>query len=258
MASYKGTYRPVPCGVSVGNDNECASGTIGCVVVKNGVHYALSNNHVYARQNDASLGEEVDQPGLYDTNCSYDPNNYLGTLSAFWTIDFSGGNNKVDAAIAFTTTAYLGNATPSNGYGTPNSTPVTVYTVGQGVKKYGRTTALTTGNVVVAAAGNNVAVANINAPVLLSNNTGPVHLAAAVGTPVVVLYALTNPQHIRAFEGARRSLRRAPRQDAIPFRRWLVRVAVNLAKNHLRDESRFTRAPLEALGAAESAPPAAW
>jgi lipopolysaccharide heptosyltransferase II len=33
------------------------------------------------------------------------------------------------------------------------------------------------------------------APLLLSNNTGPVHLAAAVGTPVVVLYALTNPQH---------------------------------------------------------------
>jgi lipopolysaccharide heptosyltransferase II len=33
------------------------------------------------------------------------------------------------------------------------------------------------------------------APVLLSNNTGPAHIAAAVGTPVAVLYALTNPQH---------------------------------------------------------------
>ena len=33
------------------------------------------------------------------------------------------------------------------------------------------------------------------APVLISNNTGPVHIAAAVGTPVVVLYAMTNPQH---------------------------------------------------------------
>ncbi|MDB5801048.1 MAG: waaF [Rhodocyclales bacterium] len=30
---------------------------------------------------------------------------------------------------------------------------------------------------------------------LLSNNSGPVHLAAALGTPVVDLYALTNPQH---------------------------------------------------------------
>ena len=33
------------------------------------------------------------------------------------------------------------------------------------------------------------------APVLITNNSGPVHLAAAFGTPVVDLYALTNPQH---------------------------------------------------------------
>lgn len=33
------------------------------------------------------------------------------------------------------------------------------------------------------------------APLLISNNTGPAHLAAALGTPVVDLYALTNPQH---------------------------------------------------------------
>jgi len=33
------------------------------------------------------------------------------------------------------------------------------------------------------------------APVFVSNNTGPAHIAAALGTPVVDLYALTNPQH---------------------------------------------------------------
>lgn len=33
------------------------------------------------------------------------------------------------------------------------------------------------------------------APLLLSVNTGPVHIAAATQTPVVVLYAQTNPQH---------------------------------------------------------------
>jgi ADP-heptose:LPS heptosyltransferase len=33
------------------------------------------------------------------------------------------------------------------------------------------------------------------APLLLCGNTGPAHMAAAVGTPVVNLYALTNPQH---------------------------------------------------------------
>lgn len=32
-------------------------------------------------------------------------------------------------------------------------------------------------------------------PVLVSVNTGTVHIAAALGVPVVVLYALTNPQH---------------------------------------------------------------
>ncbi|MBB3968058.1 glycosyltransferase family 9 protein [Mucilaginibacter phyllosphaerae] len=32
-------------------------------------------------------------------------------------------------------------------------------------------------------------------PVMLSVNTGSIHIAAAVGTPVVVLYAQTNPQH---------------------------------------------------------------
>ena len=49
---------------------------------------------------------------------------------------------------------------------------------------------------------------------------------------------------LRAFEAARRALRGGPRRDAVPFRRWLVRVAVNLAKNHARDEARRLRAPL--------------
>jgi ADP-heptose:LPS heptosyltransferase len=34
-----------------------------------------------------------------------------------------------------------------------------------------------------------------DADLLISNNTGPVHIAAAVQTPVVDLYAMTNPQH---------------------------------------------------------------
>lgn len=33
------------------------------------------------------------------------------------------------------------------------------------------------------------------APLLITNNTGPAHMAAALGTPVVDVYALTNPQH---------------------------------------------------------------
>lgn len=33
------------------------------------------------------------------------------------------------------------------------------------------------------------------ATVVVSNNTGPAHIAAALGTPLATLYALTNPQH---------------------------------------------------------------
>ncbi len=33
------------------------------------------------------------------------------------------------------------------------------------------------------------------ADLIICNNTGPAHIAAALGTPVVELYALTNPQH---------------------------------------------------------------
>jgi RNA polymerase sigma-70 factor (ECF subfamily) len=49
---------------------------------------------------------------------------------------------------------------------------------------------------------------------------------------------------LRAFEAARRALRHAP-QGTLPFRRWLIRIAVNLAKNHLRDETRFRMTPIE-------------
>lgn len=60
---------------------------------------------------------------------------------------------------------------------------------------------------------------------------------------------------LRAFEAARRSHRWHIHED-VPFRRWLVRVAVNLARNHLRDETRWTRAPLEALGRTGATEPA--
>ncbi|HEX9049490.1 MAG TPA: sigma-70 family RNA polymerase sigma factor [Anaeromyxobacter sp.] len=58
---------------------------------------------------------------------------------------------------------------------------------------------------------------------------------------------------LRAFEAARRALRRGNREP-VPFRRWLVRVAVNLAKNHVRDEARRARAPLVREGGAAGEP----
>ncbi len=47
---------------------------------------------------------------------------------------------------------------------------------------------------------------------------------------------------LRAFEASRRALRRGLRREPVPVRRWLVRVAVNLAKNHARDEARRAHA----------------
>jgi hypothetical protein len=140
--------RPVPIGISTGNAGECSAGTIGARVKDgSGNVYALSNNHVYALENKAPLGSEVLQPGLYDTGCAYSAANVIGTLSAFPPISFStSASNVVDAAIAATTTANLGNSTPANGYGTPSSATQAA-SVGLAVQKYGRTTSLTTGSV---------------------------------------------------------------------------------------------------------------
>lgn len=60
---------------------------------------------------------------------------------------------------------------------------------------------------------------------------------------------------LKAFESARRVLARGGR-NAIPFKRWLVRVAVNLAKNHRRDAGRWSSVPVETERLAASSPSA--
>ncbi len=140
--------RAVPIGVSTGNMSECSSGTIGARVTDGfGAHYALSNNHVYAAENAADLGSTVLQPGRFDTNCVSDAGDAIGTLADFVDIVFStSASNEVDAAIAHSNEVWLGNATLSDGYGTPSSTTAVAY-INQKVQKYGRSTGLTTGKV---------------------------------------------------------------------------------------------------------------
>lgn len=139
--------RPVPIGVSTGNEGECSAGTIGARVKDgDGNVYALSNNHVYALENNAPIGSRVLQPGLYDTGCTFKLDNVIGTLSDFEPLDFSGGANMIDAAIALSLPNQLGNATPSNGYGTPKSATVGA-NLNAAVQKYGRTTSLTKGRI---------------------------------------------------------------------------------------------------------------
>jgi hypothetical protein len=148
--AYKGTYRPVPGGVSVGNDRECASGTVGCIVLKGGVRYVLSNNHVLARMNAGANGERIDQPGRYDGKPVCAQTGAIGALAGKVNINFSGGNNTVDCAIASLSVAST--CAMASGY-TPSTTTVSP-SVGLAVKKTGRTSGLTHGTI----AGINVTI----------------------------------------------------------------------------------------------------
>ena len=133
--------------MSTGNEGSCSAGTIGARVTKGTNVYALSNNHVYALENEAPIEDKIVQPGVYDTDCQQFTTNQIGTLAAFVTIVFDDTTeNTIDAAIALSSVDDLGNATPSDGYGTPSSTIADEF-LGQKVQKYGRTTGLTTGTV---------------------------------------------------------------------------------------------------------------
>lgn len=139
--------RPVPIGVSTGHI-DITAGTISCRVIKGGNVYALSNNHVYADENRANIGDKVLQPGPIDGGSS--PADAIGTLADYVTIKFDGTDNTVDAAIASVIedkgVPRVAKSTPSDGYGAPKSTTAAV-SINQKVKKYGRTTGLTNGRV---------------------------------------------------------------------------------------------------------------
>lgn len=131
----------IKCGTSTGRDDECAAGTIGCVVNKGGSQYFLSNNHVFAAENAGHTGDRIDAPGRYDAHpkCAQTPQ--LGTLAQFVSINFSGGNNTIDCAIAAPSPGVSYTTAEAGGY-TPTSTVVSP-SVGLAVKKTGRTSGLT-------------------------------------------------------------------------------------------------------------------
>lgn len=143
--------RPVPIGVSTGHP-AITAGTIGARVKDGaGLVFALSNNHVYADMNQAILGDGVIQPGTYDGGSL--PADSIGSLSAFKTLIFNNTGtcpqdpstcNRIDAAIAASSTDLLGRATPANGYGTPKAATAGAR-INQKVQKYGRTTGQTQG-----------------------------------------------------------------------------------------------------------------
>jgi hypothetical protein len=142
-----GFPRPVPIGVSTGHPDVTA-GTIGARVTDGSDVFALSNNHVYAANNRGRSGDNLLQPGIADGGRN--PEDAVATLYDFEPIGFCAGmacpSNRIDAAIALTTTEEVGTETPEGGYGQPRADPFEA-TLGMRVQKYGRTTGHTLGRV---------------------------------------------------------------------------------------------------------------
>lgn len=137
-------FDPIPIGVSVGHW-DITAGTIGASVLRGGTQYLLSNNHVLADANAGSVGDNILQPGAADGGLN--PGDLMGTLFDSVPIDFFGGDNVVDAAIATVGGRTLLNSTPSGeGYGVASSTTIAA-TIGMNVTKFGLTTGSTNGKV---------------------------------------------------------------------------------------------------------------
>src|SRR6185369_266896 len=131
-------------GVSGGNVNDhssafCCSGTLGSLVTDGSNQYILSNNHVLARGDQASAGEDISQPGLIDSNCG------IATLVADFTGAAALGSN-VDAAVAQLRAGQMDSTGFIEDIGVPSGTIVNP-SVGLGVAKSGRTTGFTTGTI---------------------------------------------------------------------------------------------------------------
>jgi hypothetical protein len=131
-------------GVSGGNVNDvskafCCSGTLGALVQSGGTQYVLSNNHVLARADQATVGDDISQPGLIDSGCR------ISTVVA----DFTGAaplGSNVDAAIAQLRSGQMSSTGFIEDIGVPSST-IVAPSVGLSVAKSGRTTGFTTGNI---------------------------------------------------------------------------------------------------------------
>ena len=92
-----GTYRPAIPGGSIGHF-AITAGTFGCLVQDKKEHdfLILSNNHVLANCNNASVGDPILQPGPFDEGIY--PMDEIAKLEKF--VPLTSGYNLVDAAVA--------------------------------------------------------------------------------------------------------------------------------------------------------------
>jgi hypothetical protein len=158
---------PVELGSSGGNAHDfvnntktitCCGGTLGSLVTRGGVQYILSDNHILARSDGATVGDAIVQPGLIDTaTCTTAGTTTVANLSQFSNLQANPSTN-VDTAIAQVVTGkvdpagkiiYLGATTDSNGVPVADAPqggtglPASSVAVGRPVAKSGRSTGLT-------------------------------------------------------------------------------------------------------------------
>ena len=99
-------WRPAPAGVSLGH-YQITAGTFGAVVrdQTTGERLLLSNNHVLANSNNATLGDPILQPGAADGGRVEDDT--LAELVRFCPLEFTNQPGSCEIAASF---AALGNA----------------------------------------------------------------------------------------------------------------------------------------------------
>ena len=95
-------HRPAPGGVSIGH-RDITAGTLGCLVKKGGRSVILSNNHVLANSNAAEIGDPILQPGPHDGGRF--PDDHIADLEQFIPINIIGIPS--DCSIATGTANFL-------------------------------------------------------------------------------------------------------------------------------------------------------
>jgi len=176
LQGHTDRWRPAPGGVSIGHV-DITAGTLGCLVTRDDQLFILSNNHVLSNSNAAEKGDPIIQPGRYDGGTLDDR---IATLEDFVPLNFGTApptcplatgmesflnwlakllgsshrvmafqevpeRNRVDAAIARPLSDDLVEKRILE-IGVPKGTREA--TLGTRVKKSGRTTGLTTGQII--------------------------------------------------------------------------------------------------------------
>jgi hypothetical protein len=136
---------PLLVGCSVGHPNTTA-GTLGCFVEIEGRTgpCILSNNHVLADENRATLGDPIRQPGPFDGGAS--PQDEVATLSKFEALTATG-KNLLDGALAALSEDTSGDFGTLTGMGTLNGMRPDPLDGDEIVFKIGRTTGVTRGRI---------------------------------------------------------------------------------------------------------------